>query len=224
VVQGSTVAVVELSKSIVAVKSPVTGTIVEVNPALEDRPDWVHRDPYGAGWIARLRLDDFATDQAQLLHGAAASEAMAEHARFASELIPATSGTQSPAMSFAEHSVAGVAILLWAADASVPERWPRRFHAAAAALDVPVEIYFSAASVRLLLPGVAAGLRASPEWTRPSPTTCARPALGAQLFACSDALHAQGIEAAQLMPGVQRGGAVQFMARAIDRDWRVLVF
>jgi hypothetical protein len=49
-------------------------------------------------------------------------------------------------------------------------------------------------------------------------------ALGAQLFACSDALHAQGIEAAQLMPGVQRGGAVQFMARAIDRDWRVLVF
>ena len=38
---------------------------------------------------------------------------------------------------------------------------------------------------------------------------------------CSDALHAQGIEAAQLMPGVQRGGAVQFMARAIDRDWRV---
>lgn len=92
VVQGGTVAVVELSKSIVAVKSPVTGTIVEVNPALEDRPDWVHRDPYGAGWIARLRLDDFAADQAQLLHGAAASEAMAEHARrFASELIPATS-------------------------------------------------------------------------------------------------------------------------------------
>ena len=92
VVQGGTVAVVELSKSIVAVKSPVTGTIVEVNPALEERPDWVHRDPYGAGWIARLRLGDFATDQAQLLHGAAAIEAMVEHARrFASELIPATS-------------------------------------------------------------------------------------------------------------------------------------
>ncbi|MCO5115047.1 MAG: hypothetical protein H6927_13105 [Burkholderiaceae bacterium] len=45
-------------------------------------------------------------------------------------------------MSFAEHSVAGVAILLWAADASVPERLATPFFhaAAAAAMDVPVEI------------------------------------------------------------------------------------
>ncbi|MBS0499917.1 MAG: DsrE family protein [Ottowia sp.] len=130
-------------------------------------------------------------------------------------------------MSFAEHSVAGVAILLWAADASVPERLATPFFhaAAAAAMDVPVEIYFSAASVRLLLPGVAAGLRASPRVDKTIADNLREAtALGAQLFACSDALHAQGIEAAQLMPGVQRGGAVQFMARAIDRDWRVLVF
>lgn len=130
-------------------------------------------------------------------------------------------------MSFAEHSVAGVAILLWAADASAPERLATPFFhaAAAAAMDVPVEIYFSAASVRLLLPGVAAGLRASPRVDKTIADNLREAtALGAQLFACSDALHAQGIEAAQLMPGVQRGGAVQFMARAIDRDWRVLVF
>ncbi len=130
-------------------------------------------------------------------------------------------------MSFAEHSVAGVAILLWAADASVPERLATPFFhaAAAAAMDVPVEIYFSAASVRLLLPGVAAGLRASPRVDKTIADNLREAtALGAQLFACSDALHAQGIEAAQLIPGVQRGGAVQFMARAIDRDWRVLVF
>lgn len=130
-------------------------------------------------------------------------------------------------MSFAEHSVAGVAILLWAADASVPERLATPFFhaAAAAAMDVPVEIYFSAASVRLLVPGVAAGLRASPRVDKTIADNLREAtALGAQLFACSDALHAQGIEAAQLMPGVQRGGAVQFMARAIDRDWRVLVF
>lgn len=130
-------------------------------------------------------------------------------------------------MSFAEHSVAGVAILLWAADASAPERLATPFFhaAAAAAMDVPVEIYFSAASVRLLLPGVAAGLRASPRVDKTIADNLREAtALGARLFACSDALHAQGIEAAQLMPGVQRGGAVQFMARAIDRDWRVLVF
>lgn len=130
-------------------------------------------------------------------------------------------------MSFAEHSVAGVAILLWAADASAPERLATPFFhaAAAAAMDVPVEIYFSAASVRLLLPGVAASLRASPRVDKTIADNLHEAmALGAQLFACSDALHAQGIEAAQLIPGVQRGGAVQFMARAIDRDWRVLVF
>jgi len=130
-------------------------------------------------------------------------------------------------MSFAEHSVAGVAILLWAADASVPERLATPFFhaAAAAAMDVPVEIYFSAASVRLLLPGVAAGLRASPRVDKTIADNLREAtALGAQLFACSDALQAQGIDQTYLLPGVQRGGAVQFMARAIDRDWRVLVF
>jgi len=81
VAQGGTIAVVELSKSIVAVKSPVSGTVLEVNPALDDRPDWVHREPCGAGWIARLRLTDLAADQARLLHGPALEAAMAEHAR-----------------------------------------------------------------------------------------------------------------------------------------------
>ena len=130
-------------------------------------------------------------------------------------------------MSFAEHGVTGVAILLWAADRAAPERLATPFFhaAAAAAMEVPVEIYFTAASVHLLVPGVAAGLRASPRVDKTIADNLREAVgLGAQLFACSDALHAQGIEAAQLMPGVQRGGAVQFMARAIDRDWRVLVF
>ncbi|CAM5785953.1 DsrE family protein [Ottowia pentelensis] len=130
-------------------------------------------------------------------------------------------------MSFAENSVAGVAILLWAADASAPERLATPFfHAAAAAtMEVPVEIYFTAASVNLLRPGVAAGLRASARVDKTIADNLREAVdLGARLFACSDALHAQGIEARELMPGVQRGGAVQFMARAIDRDWRTLIF
>ena len=79
--QGSTLAVVELSKSIVPVKTAVTGTLVELNPALEQRPGLVDRDPYGAGWIARLRLKDFALDLPQLVHGEAVAGAMAQHAR-----------------------------------------------------------------------------------------------------------------------------------------------
>lgn len=94
--QGDTVAVVELSKAIVAVKSPVSGTVVEVNEALDERPEWVHRDPYGAGWIARLKLTDFATDQVALLQGEAAASAMAHHAWLHRlELVPATAATSA---------------------------------------------------------------------------------------------------------------------------------
>ncbi|MBN9328803.1 MAG: glycine cleavage system protein H [Comamonas sp. SCN 67-35] len=79
--QGATVAVVELSKSIVAVKTAVSGAIIEINERLEERPRLVDQDPYGAGWIARLRLADFAADVPQLVHGDAVHEAMARHAR-----------------------------------------------------------------------------------------------------------------------------------------------
>lgn len=130
-------------------------------------------------------------------------------------------------MSFTEHDAAGVAILLWAADPSQPERLATPlFHAAAgAAMDVPVEIYFTAASVHLLVPSVAASLRASPRVDKTIADNLREAVeMGARLFACSDALQAQGVDAATLMPGCERGGAVQFMARAIDLRWRTLVF
>lgn len=78
--QAATVAVVELAKSIVAVKTPVAGTVIAVNPALEERPCLVHKDPYGEGWIARLQLADFSADVAALEHGDAVAPAMARHA------------------------------------------------------------------------------------------------------------------------------------------------
>ena len=79
--QGRSVAVVELAKSIVSVKSPIGGTVCAVNPLLADAPELVHRDPYGQGWLARLQPDDFARDAAQLVHGAQrVREAMAHHA------------------------------------------------------------------------------------------------------------------------------------------------
>lgn len=79
--QGRAVAVVELAKSIVSVKSPVRGTVVDVNVALEERPELVHRDPYGEGWLARLRLSDFDTDRAALVQGDAVPAAMEAYAR-----------------------------------------------------------------------------------------------------------------------------------------------
>ncbi len=131
-------------------------------------------------------------------------------------------------MSFAPHSADGVAILLWACDPAAPERLATPFFhaAAAAAMEAPVEIYFTAASVRLLVPGVAAALRASP---RADKTILAhmRDAAGhgARFFACSDALAAHGLAGTPLIAECGgRGGAVQFMGRALDLRWRTLVF
>jgi len=124
--------------------------------------------------------------------------------------------------------VAGVALLLWAADPGAPERLATPFFhaAAAAAFDVPVEVYFSAASVRLLVPGVAAGLRASQAHPK-TVLDAMREAVGhgAAFYACSDALAAHGLDGAALIAECScRGGAVQFMARALDPRWRALVF
>jgi uncharacterized protein len=126
------------------------------------------------------------------------------------------------------HQAEGIAILLWAADPGTPERLATPFFhaAAAAAMDVPVEVYFSAASVRLLVPGVAAGLRASPHHPK-TVLDAMREAVahGAVLLACTDALHAHGIDRRQLIPECRgHGGAVQFMARVADLRWRSLVF
>ena len=78
--QGRSVAVVELAKSIVSVKSPVGGEVVAVNPLLASTPELVHLDPYGEGWLADLRLLDFAADQPALLFGEPVLAAMRQHA------------------------------------------------------------------------------------------------------------------------------------------------
>jgi predicted peroxiredoxin len=132
------------------------------------------------------------------------------------------------AHAYLPDAAAGVAILLWAADPDHPALLATPFvqAAAAAALELPVEVYFTARSVHLLVPGVAARLRASPHHARSILDTMREAvAHGARLYACTDALHAQGLAARDLIPECTgHGGAVQFMARAGDLRWRALVF
>ncbi len=78
--QGRSIAVVELAKSIVSVKSPVHGTVVAVNALLAQQPELVHSDPYGQGWLAQVRLQGFEADCAALVHGDAAAVALDHHA------------------------------------------------------------------------------------------------------------------------------------------------
>ena len=49
---------VESVKAVSDIYAPVTGEVVEVNGALADAPEKVNEEPYGAGWIMKLRLSD----------------------------------------------------------------------------------------------------------------------------------------------------------------------
>ena len=40
------------------IHAPVSGTVVEINSALEDDPDFINEDPYGKGWIYKIRPDN----------------------------------------------------------------------------------------------------------------------------------------------------------------------
>lgn len=79
--QGQSVAVVELSKSVVAIKTPVSGVVCEVNPLLEDKPELVHRDPYGQGWLVCIEPSRWADDLLQLSFGAGLPEAASTRMR-----------------------------------------------------------------------------------------------------------------------------------------------
>jgi glycine cleavage system H protein len=48
-------AVVESVKAASDVYSPISGTVMAVNPALSDDPEKINADPYGDGWIVRIR-------------------------------------------------------------------------------------------------------------------------------------------------------------------------
>ena len=49
---------VESGKWVGRLYAPVTGEVIAVNEALEDEPDLINSDPYGDGWVVRLRTSD----------------------------------------------------------------------------------------------------------------------------------------------------------------------
>lgn len=56
--QGDSYAEVESVKAVSDVIAPLSGEIVEVNTALGDTPENVNDDPYGDGWMVKVRLSD----------------------------------------------------------------------------------------------------------------------------------------------------------------------
>ena len=55
---GEPVGLIESSWAVFEVVSPVSGFVLEVNPAVIDSPERATSDPYGAGWLLRLRMPD----------------------------------------------------------------------------------------------------------------------------------------------------------------------
>ena len=57
---------IEAVKAVSALFSPIAGEVVDVNTDLDDNPGLINDDPYGAGWMIKLRLEN-PSDLDQLL-------------------------------------------------------------------------------------------------------------------------------------------------------------
>ena len=57
---------VEAVKTVSDLFLPITGTIIEINPELNNQPELVNSDPYGEGWMVKVKVDD-AADMETLL-------------------------------------------------------------------------------------------------------------------------------------------------------------
>ena len=65
---------IEAVKAVSDLYSPVEGEVIDINTNLDDDPSLVNSDPYGAGWMIRLRVSD-PTEVDELL----TSDGYAEH-------------------------------------------------------------------------------------------------------------------------------------------------
>jgi glycine cleavage system H protein len=57
----------ESTKTVLDLISPVTGTIQKVNEKLSQSPELANKDPYGEGWFAIIKLENFEEDRQNLL-------------------------------------------------------------------------------------------------------------------------------------------------------------
>ncbi len=68
---GDEIAAIETIKVNVMLGSPVSGSVIEVNAALETTPEVINQDPYEAGWLAVISPADWESDRSRLLDATA---------------------------------------------------------------------------------------------------------------------------------------------------------
>jgi glycine cleavage system H protein len=64
---GDELAVIETIKVNISLTSPVSGRVIEVNPAMGTSPEAINQDPYGAGWLVVIKAADWEINQKHLL-------------------------------------------------------------------------------------------------------------------------------------------------------------
>ena len=57
---GDTFGSIEAVKTVSDLYMPISGEVLEFNSELEDQPDLVNKDPYGKGWIIKVKVEDEA--------------------------------------------------------------------------------------------------------------------------------------------------------------------
>ena len=75
--KGDTTGSIESVKAVSDVFCPVSGEIVEINEALDDAPETLNSDPYGAGWIFKVKMSE-ASEVEELMDVAAYKEFLKE--------------------------------------------------------------------------------------------------------------------------------------------------
>lgn len=73
--EGESFGTIEAVKTVSDLYMPVSGTIVEVNSGLNDNPESINSDPYGAGWMVRIEIAADA-DQSVLMEQSAYTESV----------------------------------------------------------------------------------------------------------------------------------------------------
>ena len=76
--QMSVVGAVESVKAVSDLNCPVSGAVLEVNDELLDSPELINEDPYGEGWIAKLRPSDLDGDKVRLMDAESYGKHVAE--------------------------------------------------------------------------------------------------------------------------------------------------
>lgn len=75
--QGEVLGIVESVKTVADVYSPVSGVVTEINPNLDENPQFLNESPYEKGWFALILMDD-PSELSRLMDGAAYKKLLGE--------------------------------------------------------------------------------------------------------------------------------------------------